>query len=72
MQRKTPKSKTPKTHSLIAEIDNQSDKETDNYFRVGILVVPSSRQVENAQLGDEVRTYRSVYMGEGKQRVKEG
>ena len=56
-----------KNHSLIAEIDNQRDKETGNYLRMSTLVDLSSRQVENAELKDEVRTYRSVWMGEGKQ-----
>lgn len=34
---------------------------------MSILLDLSSRQVENAELGGEIRTYKSVCMGEGKQ-----
>lgn len=57
------------TCSVIAEIDNQEDKETDNYLQVSFLVELSSRQFENAELEGEVRTYSSVCMGEGKQEM---
>lgn len=57
------------TYSVIAEIDNQEDKETDNYLQVSFLVELSSRQFENAELEGEVRTYSSVCMGEGKQEM---